>query len=246
MPRRLRTDLAGFPLHVIQRGHNRSACFLTVGDRATYLFWLGRYAARFGIAIHAWALMTNHVHVLLTPPSTVHASRLMQILGRRYVRYFNDTHMRSGTLWEGRFRACAVHAEDYLLTCMRYIELNPVRAGIAGDAGTYPWSSYHRNALGQSDPLVTEHLLYTGLGTSLLERQARYRDLFLGGIDAAALTDIRVATASGHLLAVKRIRKEIEAARGLRLGPALRGRPPKGGGEEMEGEQSELKLQFRP
>ncbi len=238
MPRRLRTDLAGFPLHVIQRGHNRSPCFLSVGDRTAYLFWLGRNAARLGVAIHAWVLMTNHVHVLLTPPSTAHASRLMQILGRRYVRYFNDTHMRSGTLWEGRYRAGAVHAEDYLLTCMRYIELNPVRAGIAEDPGAYPWSSYHRNALGRADQLVTEHVLYTGLGASILERQARYRDLFHGSEDAAALTDIRVATASGHLLAGKRTRNEIENARGLQLGPAQRGRPPKG---DSEGTESRFK-----
>ncbi len=242
MPRRPRTDLSGFPLHVIQRGHNRSACFFSAGDRAAYLFWLGRYAARLGVAIHAWVLMTNHVHLLLTPPSTEQASRLMQILGRRYVRYFNDEHMRSGTLWEGRFRACAVHAEAYLLTCMRYIELNPVRAEIARDPGTHPWSSYRRNALGRADQLVTEHPLYTGPGASHLERQAGYRDLFRGNLDETALTDIRGATASGHLLAGERLRKEIEAARGLRLGPAPRGRPPKDSGGELDGEQADLKL----
>src|SRR3954466_16400509 len=112
MPRRPRSDLAGFPLHVIQRGHNRSPCFLSDADRITYLKWLRWYASRLDIAIHAWALMTNHVHLLLTPPTPKHVSRLMQLLGRRYVLHVNRTYGRTGTLWEGRFKACAVHAED--------------------------------------------------------------------------------------------------------------------------------------
>ncbi len=227
MPRRPRSDLAGFPLHLIQRGNNRSACFFSDADRAAYLQWLGRYAARFGIEVHAWVLMGNHVHLLITAPAPSHASRLMQTLGRRYVRYVNDAHGRSGTLWEGRFRACAVHAEDYLIACMRYIELNPVRAGIVSDPGAYRWSSYGGNAVGLADLLLTHHPLYTGLGASLAERQSRYRELFRVHLDDAELTDIRAATVSGHLLASESARKEIEAARGLRLGPAPIGRPRK-------------------
>ncbi len=242
MPRRPRTDLAGFPLHVTQRGHNRSPCFLSDDDRAAFLLWLGRHAARLGIAIHAWVLMTNHVHLLLTPPSPADVSLLMQILGRRYVRHFNDAHNRSGTLWEGRFRACAVHAEDYLLTCMRYIELNPVRAGMASEPGAYPWSSYRRNALGRPDQLVTEHLVYTRLGASLPERQTAYRNLFCADTDEAVLTGIRTATASGHLLAGERFRKEFGKTRGLQLGPAIRGRPRKSGDRGLENAQGTLKL----
>ena len=227
MPRRPRTDLAGFPLHLIQRGNNRAACFMSDGDRSAYLQWLGRYACEYGIALHAWVLMDNHVHLLLTPPAPECASRLMQALGRRYVRYFNHRYQRSGTLWEGRFRACAVHADAYLLTCMRYIELNPVRAGMTGAPGVHRWSSYRSNALGLADSLLTEHPLYTGLGASPAGRQHAYRNLFRERLEDASLACIRTATASGHLLASQGFRKEIEAARGVRLGPAAIGRPRK-------------------
>lgn len=225
MPRRPRTDLAGFPLHLIQRGNNRESCFLTDDDRALYLHWLGHASREFEVELHAWVLMDNHVHLLLTPSAPEWASRLMQALGRRYVRYFNHRHGRSGTLWEGRFRACAVHAEGYLLACMRYIELNPVRAGMTGDPGGHRWSSYRRNALGLADPLLTEHPLYTRLGASPTARQRAYCDLFGERLEDASLANIRTATASGHLLASQEFRKEVEAARGVRLGPAAIGRP---------------------
>lgn len=227
MPRRSRSDLAGFPLHVIQRGNNRTPCFFSDGDRQTYLKWLGRYALQHGVAIHAWVLMSNHVHLLLTAPAPANASRLLQALGRRYVRHVNDTYERSGTLWEGRFRACAVHAEDYLLACMRYIELNPVRAGVAGDPGAYRWSSYRGNALGLTDPLLSEHPLFTQLGRSPADRSSSYCELFRGHIPETTLAEIRGATARGHLLASERARKEIESARGRLLGPAPIGRPRK-------------------
>jgi putative transposase len=225
MPRRPRSDLAGFPLHLIQRGNNRSACFFSDADRAEYLLWLGRYAARFSVAIHAWVLMGNHVHLLVTPPSPAHASRLMQALGRRYVRYVNEAHDRSGTLWEGRFRACAVHAEDYLLACMRYIELNPVRAGLAGSPGDYRWSSFGGNALGHADRLLSEHELYTRLGDSRTGRLTAYREMFAGRLHDAVLAGIREATMSGHLLATELARKRLELERGRLLGPAPIGRP---------------------
>ena len=241
MARLQRYFLPDQPQHVIQRGNNRSACFFSANDHVAYLHWLDRYARRLGVALHAWVLMSNHVHLLLTPPSPLHASRLMQDLGRRYVRYVNHTYRRSGTLWEGRFRACAVHAEDYLLSCMRYIELNPVRAGMVTDPGDYRWSSYRRNGLGVADPMVTEHPLYTGVGDAPPSRQAAYRGLFRAELEESALTEIRVATASGHLLAGDRFRTEIEAARGVLLGPAPRGRPRKGGGG-LDGEQLGLKL----
>jgi putative transposase len=243
MPRRPRSDLAGFPLHLIQRGNNRSACFFTDADRAEYVLWLGRYASRFAVAIHAWVLMGNHVHLLVTPPSPAHASHLMQALGRRYVRYVNESHDRSGTLWEGRFRACAVHSEDYLLVCMRYIELNPVRAGIARSAAEYPWSSYRGNALGRADPLLTEHPLYTGLGASPAERLIAYRQLFAGHIREAELADIRAATISGHLLASEESRKKLETERGRLLGPAPIGRPK--AAEDSRSHEVELLPFFR-
>ena len=240
MPRRPRSDLAGFPLHVIQRGNNRSRCFHFDRDRSAYLHWLGRYAGRLGIAIHSWVLMTNHVHLLITAPTPSAASGLMQALGRRYVRYFNETYERTGTLWEGRFRACAVHAEDYLLTCMRYIELNPVRGGLVEDPGAYPWSSYRGNALGYPDHLLSEHPLYTGLGATRDVRRTHYLELFRDSLGEGALDDIRVATRAGHLLAGERFRKEIEGTRGVRLGPAPVGRPGKQRQEKSEGAQQDL------
>jgi len=227
MARRPRPDIAGFPLHLVQRGNNRADCFFSDFDRTAYVRWLGQYAADLGVAIHAWVLMTNHVHLLLTPPSTTHVSLLMQMLGRRYVRYVNHNYNRSGTLWEGRFRACAVHAEGYLINCMRYIELNPLRAGLVSDPGEHLWSSYRRNALGRADPLVVEHSLYTALGTTLSDRQSAYRKLIQERLNEGELKDIRTATSSGNLLASEPFRKQLERTRGAPLGPAPRGRPKK-------------------
>lgn len=234
MPRRPRIDLAGFPLHLIQRGNNRAACFMSDEDRAAYLHWLRGYASEYGVGIHAWVLMENHVHLLATPASPNCASRLMQALGRRYVRHFNHRHGRTGTLWEGRFRACAVHAEDYLLSCMRYIELNPVRAGICAVPGGYRWSSHRGNAMGLVDTLLTPHPLYTRLGAGPAERQQAYRNLFLSPLEGIPIADIRAATQSGHLLASEQIRNQIEAARGVLLGPAPMGRPNRKMTEDQE------------
>jgi len=239
MPRRPRIALAGLPLHLVQRGNNRASCFFCDDDHAAYLHWLRHYAARLRVRVHAYALMTNHVHLLLTPPSPADASRLMQSLGRRYVRSVNHLYRRSGTLWEGRFRACAVRAEDYLLACMRYIELNPVRAGMVASPEAYRWSSFRRNALGEANALVEEHALYTALGATREARQAAYRALFRAELDDAVVADIRSATSSGHLLAAERFRKEAEAALGARLGPAPRGRPRKRSGG-IDGEQTDF------
>jgi putative transposase len=211
MPRPRRSDLAGFPLHVIQRGNNRSACFLSDTDRAAYLHWLGRYAAMLKVDLHAWVLMGNHVHLLLTPPTPAHASKLMQALGRQYVPHVNAKYERTGTLWEGRFKACAVHAESYLIACMRYIELNPVRAGLAASPGDYRWSSFGRNALGFADCLVTEHPVYRGLGESPVDRQATYLELFRTQMDEISLARIRQATHSGRLITSERVGEDLAA-----------------------------------
>lgn len=227
MPRRPRIALAGFPLHIIQRGNNRATCFFSDEDRGAYLYWLKRYAECFGIAIHAWVLMTNHVHLLVTPNAPGAASRAVQALGRRYVRYVNRAHGRTGTLWEGRFRACAVHAPEYLFRCMQYIELNPVRAAMVDEPGEYRWSSYRRNALGFDDQLVSQHPLYSALAATKEAQRLAYRALFDAPIDAPMLAHIRSATAAGHLLAGERATKAVEAAEGRRLGPAPRGRPRK-------------------
>jgi putative transposase len=225
MPRSPRLYLPGFPLHVIQRGNNRLPCFFSNDDCAAYLDWLRRAAEKLDCAIHAYVLMTNHVHILLTPPRAGAVSALMQSLGRRYVHYVNRVYRRSGTLWEGRFRACIVHAEQYLLQCMRYIELNPVRAGMVDQPGDYRWSSFRCNGLGRPDKLVQEHVVYSMLAATAAERQERYRALFRAQLDDEVLSEIREASQLGGVLSDDRFRAEIEAAHQRRLTRAPRGRP---------------------
>jgi len=160
MPRPQRHAPAGVTNHVIQRGNNRQLCFLSETDFRTYLYWLAHYAAEYHVDIHAWVLMPNHVHLMCTPQTTDALSKLMQSLGRKYVRYFNFTHQRTGTLWEGRFKSWPVLTNDYLWQLFRYIELNPVRAGITSNALDYPWSSHRFNAFGTPCNLGAPHTLF--------------------------------------------------------------------------------------
>jgi putative transposase len=163
---------------VIQRGRLRSACFFGEEDCVAYLGWLGRYATRFGCSVHAYVLMGNHVHLLLTPSRTGGVAGLMRSLGERYARYVDATHHRGSALWEDRYEAVPVHVRRYLLSCMRYIELNPVRARVVAWPGQYRWSSFRANALGQNDALLTPHAYYCALGRDAESRQAAYRALF--------------------------------------------------------------------
>jgi putative transposase len=171
-------EIPGHPLHVIQRGRLRSACFFGEEDCVAYLGWLGRYATRFGCSVHAYVLMGNHVHLLLTPSRTGGVAGLMRSLGERYARYVDATHHRGSALWEDRYEAVPVHVRRYLLSCMRYIELNPVRARVVAWPGQYRWSSFRANALGQNDALLTPHAYYCALGRDAESRQAAYRALF--------------------------------------------------------------------
>ena len=196
-----------------------------------------------GCDVHAYVLMTNHVHLLLSPQDKGSPAGLMQSLGRRYVQYVNRIYRRSGTLWEGRYKASLVNAEEYLLLCQRYIELNPVRAGMVQDPGAYPWSSYRGHALGERDDLLREHELYLALGTSASERQRAYRDLFRAQLDEAALTEIRKATSRELVLGNERFRREIEEVLGRRVAPQKRGRRKGAGG--IEGEQIALDFEQR-
>ena len=163
MPRRPRIKLAGIPQHIVQRGINREACFFAEEDYHCTLHWLTKSAADWRCAIHAYVLMTNHVHLLVTPETPDGPARLMQSIGRRYVQYMNRSYKRSGSLWEGRYKSSVVQAETYLLACMRYIELNPVRAGMVSDHCLYRWSSYRANGLGAHDERLTPHPLYLAL-----------------------------------------------------------------------------------
>lgn len=225
MPRRPRILLAGLPVHVIQRGNNRSACFFSEADRALFLHWLQELARRFDCALHAFVLMTNHVHLLLTPGSPAAVSLLMKHLGQRHTQYINRCYDRSGALWEGRFRSCVIEEEAYLLRCYRYIELNPVRAGIASHPREYPWSSYRFNAEGAAGRFLVPHLIYSRLGRSDAERQSAYRDLFDDTLGPSLLDEIRQATNANLALGDDHFRRRVERATGTRAGPGIRGRP---------------------
>jgi putative transposase len=197
MPRRLRRIVPGQPLHVVQRGNNRAAMFLARDDFGRFRTCLAESCERFGCLLHAYVFMTNHVHLLVTPLHATAISRVMQTVGRRYVPPFNTAHGRTGGLWEGRFRSVAIDSERYLFTCYRYIELNPVRAGLAVSAAEYPWSSHRANALGAHDELVTPHERYLALGDDQPARLDAYRALFVPALDSLTLDAIRNATRCG-------------------------------------------------
>ena len=225
MPRRPRIKLAGIPQHVVQRGINREPCFYADEDCHSYLHWLEKAAADWHCAVHAYVLMTNHVHLLVTPETETGIAKLMQAVGRRYVQYINRSYRRTGSLWEGRYKSSVIQAETYLLTCMRYIELNPVRAGMVQDPGQYRWSSYRHNGQGQADPRITPHPLYLAIDRDGTERQAAYRALFRSELDEEALADIRLALSQGQPLGHGYFGDKICAAAGIRRTQKRSGRP---------------------
>ena len=210
MARLPRLVAAGLPLHLIQRGNNRTTTFSAAADYRRYAAVLFQASRRYGCAIHAYVLMTNHVHLLLTPSDELGPGRMMQALGRVYVRYFNMHHGRTGTLWEGRYRSTIVDSERYLLTCSRYIELNPVRAGMVAHPREYSWSSYQRNAHGKNDRLITPHPIYQDLDADSVSRQEAYRGFFENQLDPSAIDAIRRATNRGTALGGTRFHKHVE------------------------------------
>ena len=225
MARLARISPVGIPLHVIQRGNNRQSCFAAPEDYAAYLNWLKEYSKKFFVSIHAWVLMTNHVHLLCTPEKDGAVSQMMQSVGRRYVQYFNRQYRRSGTLWEGRYRSCLIQAEDYLLEVYRYIELNPVRARMVAGPGDYPWSSYPMNALGRESDLCIPHSEYLRLSERKAYRLRKYRALFEHCVEDDLLTEIREGLNKGMALGNDRFKDEIAALTGRRLKPKQAGRP---------------------
>ena len=228
MARLARYFVEGQPQHLIQRGNNREPIFVADDDYRFYLECLQEAAERCGSAIHAYVLMTNHTHLLATPEMQSSLPKTMQSVGRRYVQYFNFTYSRTGTLWEGRYKATVIDSEAYLLTCMRYIELNPVRAGMVEDPSDYPWSSYGVNALGKHDKLCTPHSLYQRIGRNAVERQKGYQELFRKDITEVELDEIREATNKAWALGNDRFKEKIEALARRRTTPRPRGRPKKG------------------
>lgn len=227
MPRRARIILPNVPVHVIQRGNNRQPCFFADEDYRRYLDWLTEYANKTGCRVHAYVLMTNHVHLLLSADHADAGGALMKSLGQRYVQYVNRVYHRSGTLWEGRFRSCPVQEEDYFLGCQRYIELNPVRANMVAHPADYRWSSYRANAQGETNPLIQPHPLYTALGSDATTRQVAYRELFRYALEPGLLDKIRRATNGNFALGNEQFAAQVATMIGRRAAPGQSGRPRK-------------------
>jgi len=227
MPRRARIALPNVPIHIIQRGNNRQACFFADEDYRRYLDWLAEYATKTGCRIHAYVLMTNHVHLLLSGEQADAGGALMKLLGQRYVQYVNRVYRRSGTLWEGRFRSCPVQEERYLLGCQRYIELNPVRANMVSHPAEYRWSSYRANAQGEPDVLVRPHPLYDALAGDAGNRLVAYRELFRYELEPGLVDEIRRATNGNFALGSERFATEVASMIGRRAVPGASGRPRK-------------------
>lgn len=224
MARLPRLDLPGIPQHIVQRGNDRQACFADAADYLRYRQELGEAALRHNCALHAYVLMTNHVHLLVTPREPGGVSRMMQAIGRRYVGGFNARYRRTGTLWEGRFKSALVDSERYTLACYRYIELNPVRAGIVTTPEAYRWSSHARNAHGAHEPRITPHAAYLALGQNDDAQLDAYRRLFadIGTHDIDAL---RLHTQQQKPWGCDRFRRQIESLAQRSVAVRPRGRP---------------------
>jgi len=223
MARLPRLSLAGIPQHVIQRGNNRQACFFSEQDYTVYLDKLSEYSKKHNVHIHSYILMTNHVHLLLTPMESNGVSQLMQSLGRYYVRYINQNHGRSGTLWEGRFKSSLIDTERYFFTVSCYIELNPVRASMVTKPEEYPWSSYQQNAMGKHIKIIVPHASYLSLGNNDLERQVAYKLLFKDQISDVKLKKIRDAINKTWVLGSNKFKKQIELQTGRSAVPLTHG-----------------------
>ncbi len=227
MPRQPRYFLPGIPQHVIQRGVDRQAVFFCPSDFELYLRVLDEAAIRYDCLIHAYVLMTNHTHLLLTPGGERALPQLMQAMGRSYVQALNRKHGRTGTLWEGRYKASLVQDDTYMLTCYRYIELNPVRAGLATKPWLYRHSSYAHNALGRFNQLITPHSAYDSLAKTPGARRAAYRELFNDRLTAETLTDIRDTTNACLVLGDDGFKDRVEVLIGRTVRPSKGGRPRK-------------------
>ena len=230
MARTRRIDLPGIPQHIVQRGVNRTSCFCDDLDRAFYLNALLAASRVFHCQVHAYVLMSNHVHLLATANNSGGISAMMQSLGRRYVRRFNWRHARTGTLWEGRFKSSLIDSDTYLLACYNYIELNPVRAGICITPQDYRWSSVHANAFSRWDPLVHPHPLFQKLGTDENTRILAYQSLLENNMDQGLIDNIRTHLNQGKVLGSEAFQRRIESQTGKSAFLKPLGRPRSVGG----------------
>lgn len=227
MARLPRLILPDQPHHIILRGNNRQAIFFSDLDRQQLLDTLAEATAQYRVSLHAYVLMDNHLHLLLTPPNADALSRMMQSVGRRYVGWFNARHRRSGTLWEGRFRAGLIEGERHLLACMRYIELNPVRAGLCAEAAEWPWSSAsHHLGFGRS-PLISEHEMYWSLGNTPFEREHAYREFMAQGVLVSEQAEFTDAALRGRPVGSEAFLKPLATEHANVVVRRPRGRPRK-------------------
>ena len=230
MPRQARFIVPDIALNVIQRGHNRNACFRDDTDRMVYLATVADLLRNNAVALHAYCLMTNHVHMLFTPGTEGACATLMRNLGQRYAQYFNRRYDRTGGLWEGRYRSCLVDSANYVLACYRYVERNPVRAGMIPSARSYRWSSYQGNAGAASNPLLTPHVEYLALANDENARWRAYQQMLDVADEADFLTAIRDATNGGLALVDDKLKAKLQTDTGRRLehkkpGPAPASEP---------------------
>lgn len=229
MPRKPRFYLSGVPVHIVHRGHSRSPVFFEGQDYSTYLYWIKKAAEKYSIAVHAFVLMTNHTHLLVTPKVGEDISSFMQYVGRRYVPYINHKYGKSGSIWEGRYKASLVQEETYFLTVMRYIELNPVRANMVESPSHYRWSSFCHNAGIRKIKLIEHHSVYDSLGFDDVSRSSAYNALFNGLIDKESMNKISDAWLTGTALGNDYFRQVIEETLAIKVGQDRRGRPTKKG-----------------
>lgn len=215
------------PHHVIQRGNDRQLIFRDADDYHAFLKWLREATKQFKVAIHAYVLMPNHLHLLATPSDKLGLGRMMQWIGRYYVPYFNHKYSRIGTLWQGRYRATVIDSERYFMTCSAYIELNPVRAGLGSSPSDHEWSSYAHHVGMRSDPLITDHALYWALGNTPFDREAAYKAMVEQGLTADEIATVTDATSKGWALGPEKFKLLLEKQGHRRVSPAKRGRPAK-------------------
>ena len=227
MARLPRLTLPGYPHHIIQRGNNRQDVFTSNGDRKFLLDLLAENAAKFDVAIHAYVLMSNHFHLLATPQTAQGVPQMMQAVGRRYVRLFNDSHGRTGTLWEGRYKSTLLQTDRYLLACMAYIDLNPVRAGMVANPADFAWSSHGHYTGLRVDPLVSVHPLVWALGNTPFAREAAYADLVAQGVTEVQKNQITQAVLRGWVLGEPDFAQHLQTLTARRVSPAEAGRPVK-------------------
>ncbi len=227
MSRRRRYEVGGLPQHIVQRGNNRQACFVRERDYQFYRGCLRDASDKNACQVHAYVLMTNHVHILVTPCNPGGISHMMQSVGSKYVQYFNSKYQRTGTLFEGRYKASLIESDRYFLACSRYIEENPVRAGIVSSPSEYRWSSYHHHVADHDDDLIKDHPTYLALGNNHWTRAKTYKDLFFEVMDEQILRGIRRSIQKDMVLGGEYFLKEIETILNRRVRPGERGRPKK-------------------